>query len=311
MRLVFDLRILDDHFPGIARYGYELALALARLPGGPELICVLPAAPRTRLDLAPLREAAAWVPSSAAVFGLGQHREIGALLRRLRPDAALFPYYVRPLWAPCPALTVIHDTISWRAPESFAPATRLQIRLLHHLALARSARVLTVSRSAAADLAQFYSVDPRRITVTSEAAAPQFAPPPPERIAALRARHGLPARYVAYLASDKPHKNIRLLLDAWARAETGDVGLVLGGRWFDPASEELLAAPGLAGRVWRLADVPEAELPALYGGALALAFPSRYEGFGLPAVEAMACGAPVLAADRSSLPEVVGDAGLL
>lgn len=310
MHLAIDLRILDDHFPGIARYAYELALALLERPDAPELSVILPERPRTRLDLAPL-ERATVVRSPAGVFGLAQHWQIGRILARLRADAALFPYYVRPLWTPCPALTVIHDTISWRVPAAFPARTRAQIRLLHYAALARSARILTVSRSAASDIAQFYSVRPDRITITSEGAGRQFRPRPAAEIAALRQRHGLPERYVVYLASDKPHKNVKFLLDCWAAADTGDAGLVLGGRWFDPATERLLDRPELRGRVWRLPDVAEADLPALYGGALALAFPSRYEGFGLPPLEALACGTPVLAADSSSLPEVVGRAGTL
>jgi glycosyltransferase involved in cell wall biosynthesis len=310
MHLALDLRILDDHFPGIARYAYELALALLERPDALELSVILPERPRTRLDLTPL-ERARVVRSPAGVFGLSQHWQIGRILGRLGADAALFPYYVRPLWAPCPTLTVIHDTISWRVPEAFAPRTRAQIRLLHYAALARSAHICTVSHSAAGDLAQFYSIRPGRITITSEGAGRQFYPRPEAEIAALRERHGLPARYVVYLASDKPHKNVPFLLDCWAAAATGEVGLVLAGRWFDPSSERLLDRPELRGRVWRLPDVPEADLPALYSGAMALAFPSRYEGFGLPPLEALACGTPVLAADTSSLPEVVGRAGVL
>ncbi|MBA3468515.1 MAG: glycosyltransferase family 4 protein [Herpetosiphonaceae bacterium] len=311
MQLAFDLRTLDDHFPGIARYGYELALALLRLPAGPQLSVILPATPRTRFDLTPLLAGAQVVRSDAAVFGLRQHWEIGRIIRDLGADVALFPYYVRPLWTSCPAITVVYDAISWRVPELFSPLKRVQIRVLHHLALARSAAICTMSRSAAADLVQFYSLNPARLSLTSGGVSRQFSPRPAPEIAAFRAAHSLPERYIVYLASDKPHKNIPLLLNAWAAANTGAVGLVLAGRWFDPATERLLDRDPLRGRVWRLPAVAEADLPTLYSGALALAFPSRYEGFGLPPLEALACGTPVLAARTSSLPEVVGDAGVL
>ena len=310
MHIAFDLRILDDHFPGIARYAYELALALLASPNAPELTFILPAEPRTRFDLAALQQANV-VRSTAGVFGLRQHREIGQIIAAAGADVALFPYYVRPLWSACPAITFVYDTISWRVPAAFSLVKRLQIRLMHHAALARSAHVCTISRSAAADVAQFYSITPARITNTSVGVGAQFYRRSAAEIAAFRAAYDLPERYVAYLASDKPHKNIPFLLDAWAAANTGDVGLVVGGRWFDPRTEQLLQRDELRGRVWRLPAVAEDDLPRLYSGALALAFPSRYEGFGLPPLEALACGTPVVAANNSSLPEVVGAAGVL
>ncbi len=311
MHILFDLRTVDDHFPGISRYAYEMACALNQLPQAPRLTTLLMKSARSGFDLEVLRRNTHMVLMDTAVFGVAQHAVVPWIAQRAQVDVALFPYYIRPAWMPCPSVTAIHDTISWRVPELFSRQKRWQIRLLHHLAIAGSAHVTTLSHSSAADLAQFYSMAPERITVTSVGVSADFYPRSAAEVNALRERYGLPARYIVYLASDKPHKNIPFLLEAWAAAQTEDVVLVLAGRWFNERTAQLLNQSTLQQRVMRMADVPEADLPTLYSGALALAFPSRYEGFGLPPLEALACGTPVLAANTSSLPEAVGTAGVL
>ncbi|MFD3164771.1 glycosyltransferase family 4 protein [Herpetosiphon sp. NSE202] len=309
--IALDLRVLDDHFPGIGRFTYDLTLALLQTPIAKQLHLVLPHQPQTQFDLTPILRHAAISRVQHGLFGLGQHGEWRSLLREINAELAIFPYYIRPLFQPCPSITFIYDTISWRVPASFSRSKRWQIAALHHVAIQQSAAIGTISHSAASDIAQFYSVNPQRLAYLGVGISEQFQPQPAATIAALRAKYGLPERYIVYVASDKPHKQIDFLLQAWQAAQTGEVGLVLGGRWSNPASEQLLANPSLHGRVWRIADVPEADLATLYSGALALAFPSLYEGFGLPALEAIACGTPVLAQNSSSLPEAVGTAGCL
>ena len=309
--IALDLRVLDDHFPGIGRFCYELSLALLQTPIAEQLHLILPQQPRTQFDLAPLLQHPKVSRVSHGLFSIGQHREWRSLLREIRADLAIFPYYIRPLFQPCPSLTLIYDTISWRVPATFSRRKRWQIATLHYVAIQQSVAIGTISHSAASDIAQFYGVKPQRLAYLGVGISAQFQPQPATAIAALRAKYGLPERYIVYVASDKPHKQIDFLLDAWQAAQTAEVGLVLGGRWRNPASEQLLEHPKLQGRIWRIANVPEDELAALYSGALALAFPSLYEGFGLPALEAIACGTPVLAQNSSSLPEAVGSAGCL
>ena len=168
--------------------------------------------------------------------------------------------------------------------------------------------------------------------MTPLAADPRFRPQPAGAIAAVRAKYDLGERYILSLSSNKPHKNLVALVEAFASLGAKDLGLgtqgdlpssskprapsptlVIAGHW-DPRYPEARAAAdrlGLRDRVRFLPGVAETDLPALYGGAEIFVFPSRYEGFGLPPLEAMACGTPVIAANTSSLPEVVGDAGLL
>jgi alpha-1,3-rhamnosyl/mannosyltransferase len=132
----------------------------------------------------------------------------------------------------------------------------------------------------------------------------------------VRKKYDLPARYILSLASNKPHKNLVSLIEAFAELGAGThapiPALVIAGHW-DPRYPEARTASerlGLSDAVRFIPDMPEADLPALYSGAEIFAFPSRYEGFGLPPLEALACGAPVLCCDTSSLPEVVGAAAL-
>jgi alpha-1,3-rhamnosyl/mannosyltransferase len=140
-------------------------------------------------------------------------------------------------------------------------------------------------------------------------------------VAAVRARYDLPERYLLYLGSNKPHKNLERLVEAWALLQPQPAALVIAGSWDSryPEARQRAAAlsrspaplAGLERQLLWLGPVPEADLPALYSGALLFVFPSLYEGFGLPVLEAMACGTPVACSNTSSLPEVAGDAALL
>jgi glycosyltransferase involved in cell wall biosynthesis len=194
--------------------------------------------------------------------------------------------------------------------------------MLTRLALRASRRAIAISASARDDLAAAYHVPLERFAVTPLAADPRFRPQPPAAVAAVRAKYRLPARYILSLASNKPHKNLPRLVEAFAqvlqmadpywRSEAGERQLVIAGHW-DPRHPEaraLVERLGLQAVVRFLPGVAEADLPALLTGVEVFAFPSLYEGFGLPPLEALACGAPVLCGDTSSLPEVVGDAAL-
>jgi glycosyltransferase involved in cell wall biosynthesis len=340
MRIAIDGRYISDHFPGIGRYIYNLVLALAELDT-PHTFALLynPGLPNSRHDIAAL---ARYTPirliaTRARPFSAAEQTVIPRLLRAM--EAALYhaPYYVRPyLPLPCPSATTLYDAIPRLFPAEVSRRARLLFDLLTRLAARSSAHILAISESASADLAAAYRIAPNRMTVTPLAADSRYRPQPVSAIASVRAKYGLPERYVLSLSSNKPHKNLVSLVEAWARVlETSrqadkqtsrqgfleqsaglpvsrSPGLVIAGHW-DPRYPEARAATdqlGLGERVRWLPGVSEADLPALYSGAVLFVFPSRYEGFGLPPLEAMACGVPVLCGDTSSLPEVVGDAAL-
>jgi alpha-1,3-rhamnosyl/mannosyltransferase len=334
MRIVIDGRYISDHFPGIGRYVYNLARGLAEL-GPPHTLALLhnPALPNTRHDVAALADTLPirLVATRARPFDATEQAIIPRALRTLRADLYHAPYYARPYFGlPCRSVTTLYDAIPRLFPAEVAPRARLLFDLLTRQAIRASDHILAISASARDDLAAAYGIAVGRVTVTPLAADPRFRPQPPEAIAAARAVYNLPERYILALSSNKPHKNLPALVEAFALVSvrgqgSGDGGarpdpwppipdltLVIAGHWDPryPEAREAAARLGLGERVRFLPGVAEADLPALLSGAELFAFPSRYEGFGLPPLEALACGAPVLCCDTSSLPEVVGDAAL-
>ncbi len=319
MRIGLDARYTTDHFPGIGRYTLSLAEALAELEYHTLVLIVDPRAQRGRYDLAALGALPRVELAEARVapFSAAQHLALPVLARRLRLDVLHSPYYIKPyLGLPCPSVVTIYDLIGWRFPRALSRRGRLFYRLSMALAARTATRLITISESARADIAHVYRLSPERIAVTPLAASRRFRPQAPEAIAAVRQRYGLPERYVLYVGSNKPHKNLERLARAWhkvleeAPEASAGVTLVIAGHE-DPRYGEarrFVAERQLEARVRFAPNVAEADLPALYSGATVFAFPSYYEGFGLPPLEAMACGAPVVCSTATSLPEAVGDA---
>ncbi len=320
MRIGLDARYVYDHFPGIGRYIANLAAALAEIDHGHRLVLITnPTLPSTRHDLASLRRfpCVELASTMARPFALGEQLAMPLLARKLKLDLFHAPYYIRPyLGMPCPVAVTIHDMIGWKFPQILSARGRLFFRASMALSVRTAQKIITVSQSARADIAFVYGLAPDQIAVTLEAAEPAFRPQPTESVTALRAKYGLPERYVLYLGSNKPHKNLERLVRAWERLVSEgqpDATLLIAGH-YDPRHPEartMVAERGLGASVRFMPNVAEAELPTLYSGALVFVFPSYYEGFGLPPLEAMACGAPVLCSYASSLPEVVGNAALM
>ena len=318
MQIIFDARVIQDHFPGIARYAYNLLLALPDCLRPDEKLIALRdrQTPNTRFDWWQLTERGiTLLDYSTPVFGPANLlRRPGLPLPASKDDLFHFPYYVRPYRAGRPSVTTIHDVISIVYPQ-LTPSVQARIgfRLLNALAIRASRRIITVSHSAAADLAHYFPFSKGKVTVIPEAAGPLFQPQPFDTIQATRAHYQLPEHFTLYLASNKPHKNLVRLVEAWNLViRDWRLEIVIAGHQ-DPRYPQAQARAkelGIANHVHFIGAVPERDLPGLYSACDLFVYPSLYEGFGLTPLEAMACGAPVACSNASSLPEVSGDAAI-
>jgi glycosyltransferase involved in cell wall biosynthesis len=242
----------------------------------------------------------------------------GAALRH-RLDLLHCPVNVRPFVSPCPTAVTIHDLVFLRSPESFHPAKRLYLSAMTGWSARHASHVIAVSEATRRDVIELLGVRPGKVTTVHNGVGEQFKPLPTTERDAFRAEQGIAGRVVLYLGTLEPRKNLPMLIQAFARlAEDpaySDAKLYIGGSkgWY---YEEIFATAGRlgltkSGRVTFLGRVPDEQLPLWYNVATVLAYPSLYEGFGLPALEAMSCGTPVLTSNASALPEVVGRGGLL
>jgi len=330
MRIGIDGRYIQDHFPGIGRYTYSLIRALAQVASDDSFIVLHnPALRNTRYDVAALARHAnvTLVPVDVPTFSTAEQTRLPWIVRRLRLDVLHSPYYIKPYLLPCPSVVSLYDLISARYPEYLpSPWARRAFAATTRLAITTARRLITLSAASRRDLVELYGVPPERVTVTPLAADERFQPIAEAKILeAVRRKYDLPERFVLYLGSNKPHKNLVRLIQVWSlvlspqssvpnlQSAICNLQLVVAGHWDPryPQAQQKATELGLGEAVRFLGDVSEADLPALYNLATVFAFPSLYEGFGLPPLEAMACGTPVVCANTSSLPEVVGDAALL
>ena len=216
-----------------------------------------------------------------------------------------------------PSLVTVHDLILLVLRGPYLGPTAWSWMLAHRLAARRASRVVAVSANTARDVERIWGIAPERIAVVHEGVTPDYrSVKDEEAVEAARARHGVRAPYFLYLGGFDPRKNLHNMLLGFKRfLLTMGYGyqLVLCGDavGFEGYLQDEVEELGLGSNIVLTGFVPEEDLPALYTGAAAFVCVSLYEGFGLPLLEAMACGAPVLASDTSSIPEVVGDAGLL
>jgi glycosyltransferase involved in cell wall biosynthesis len=220
--------------------------------------------------------------------------------------------FVLPLLQPCPTIVTIYDLSFVYYPGAFPAWQRLYLKLQTAHACRRAQQLITISESGRRDVQQQFDVSPERITVVQPGVDPAFKPLPPDEVARFRQQQALPERFVLHVGTLQPRKNLPLLLDAFARLLAPDVELVMAGGkgWLFAEIFAKVEALGLQDRVRFVGYVPDEALPWWYNAAALLVFPSLYEGFGLPVVEAMACGTPVIAANTSSIPEAAGDAAL-
>lgn len=235
--------------------------------------------------------------------------------RRWRADL-LHVQYVRPPASDVPVVTTVHDISFEHFPRLFRPATLARLRTLVPWSARRSAAVITVSEFSRRDLLERYHLDPASVFVTPEAAEPHFRPVSAADAALVTRSLGLPERFILSVCDLQPRKNLPRLFMAYdlllqRGVDVPDLAVVGKRAWLDGEILGTVARRRLERRIHFTGFVPGEALPSLYSSAEAFVYPSLFEGFGLPILEAFACGAPTVTSNTSSMPEVAGDAALL
>lgn len=301
---------------GVSRYIRSLVRALAGVSGlGPTLV-YLPAADALP-DLPPAAHLVG-KPAGVALRRpsqrlLWEHTVFPFLLYRDRVDLLHAAMNVAPWWTPCPVVVTILDLAYMRFPHVHPRGRRLYLTAGTRQTVRRAKAIIAISEHTRQEVVELLHVPAERIHVTPLGVDADFRPLPPGLVEAFRRQRGLPERYILYLGNLEPRKNLPRLVQAYKLLGRFDVPLVLAGArgWSYAEIFRTVESLGLAAHVLFPGFISREELPLWYNGAAVFAYPSIYEGFGLPPLEAMACGTVVLAAQASSLPEVVGDAGLL
>lgn len=221
--------------------------------------------------------------------------------------------YVSPLIALTPTVVTVHDLSFLRVPERFRFANRTYLSLFTGISCQRARRVIAVSAATKDDVMKVFGLPAEKVDVVYSGLDPHMKRPSPDEIAAFRARHGLPDRFILYLGTIEPRKNLSTLIRAYARVRPVGIKLVCaGGRgWMSEDVFQTVNELRISRDVIFPGFVPSEELPFWYSAAELFVYPSSYEGFGFPVIEAMACGTPTITTNASSLPEAAGDAALL
>jgi glycosyltransferase involved in cell wall biosynthesis len=298
-RLVLDLRMVEGHMHGIARYALALAARLPALLPEMDVLGLIPPS-----GLPPLGDLTPTLPvqrCAARFLSPFEQPALAMALLKARADCFAATSFSVPLFWPGRLAATLHDATHLVRADEFGPATALYYRAVVRPRLRRAQAILTVSKFAKAELIQRLGLPETALHVVPDGVDARFSVPAASSQAEARRRLGLPKAYLLAVGNAKPHKALGWLAALASRLPWPLV--VLAG----PDAQRLQLPQGVLG----LQEVAEELLPAVYAGAQALLLPSVHEGFGLPALEAFACGCPVVAADAAALPEVVGDAGLL
>jgi glycosyltransferase involved in cell wall biosynthesis len=256
-------------------------------------------------------DAPSWLPGGVDWRGipfprLWSHWRLRQALRGEAPDVAFIPSHVLPVGlGRMSSVVTVHDVGHRHQPQSYTRPAWLYLELTTRYAARHATRLIAVSQSTANDLKRFYAVPGGRIAVIHSGVDQRMHPQDPLVVAQLTQRLGLEEPYFLYVGRNHPRKNLPMLRRAFQQARTRGLlaTLVLAGGGHDQgeSTEGAIVLPYVAAE----------DLPALYAGAIALLLPSRFEGFGFPALEAMRCGTAVIASTAGALPEIVGTAGVL
>ncbi|NIN63988.1 MAG: glycosyltransferase [Anaerolineae bacterium] len=319
MRICIDTSPAVHRRAGLGRYALELTSALLAADSDNEYVAFYHQRAEAQVD-PPLDR----LPQLTTNLSTKPWR-MSALLGHLAhfPQDRLFPGidlfhatdHLLPRLSRVKTVFTLHDLIFQFYPEMHKPLNRWFLTLMMPRFLRAADAVIAVSECTKKDAVHFYGIEEAKIHVVYEGVNPSFRPAPPETVGQMRRKYSLPDNFTLTVGTIEPRKNLTSLLEAYSALRQSGVEskLVIAGKkgWLYEGFFRRLSELGLGDEVVLPGFVPDRDLPALYGAADLFVFPSFYEGFGLPVLEAMACGVPVVTSNTSSLPEVAGDAAVL
>jgi len=318
VRIAYNGALLSRHFSGVEVAIVSLVRALAEFGRHDYTLFVPPRFSAALPDRDRLIVRSTRLPTNMRPFRiLWEQAVFPRIAARGKFDVIHAPGYIAPLKAKSPVVLTVYDLIALKFPEWCHAANRLHYGVMLPRSIQRADAIIVPSEATRRDIVERFPEAEARITVVPLGLGAEFRPVTDEGIRGdVRARLGLPDRYILFVGNTEPKKNLVRLLDAChllrqSHAAVPHLAIAGCDAWGHDEVVDRIRELGLGEDVCVLGFVPQEDLPTLYSMAEIFAFPSLYEGFGLPPLEAMACDTPVLTSDRGSLPEVVGDAALV
>jgi glycosyltransferase involved in cell wall biosynthesis len=300
-------RMVPSGRTGTENYSIEIVTALSQLPEAPEIVRYARRSHAT-VDV-PNTEIRATGPRR-----FWTHLGLSRSMLTDRPDALFIPSHVIPVVHPKATVVTVHDLGYLHEPEAHPRRQRLMLDRSTRWNVSAARRIVTVSDDTKQDLIDSYGVDPQRMTTIHHGVNhDRFWPRPRDETDSVLKRHHIIGRYVLFVSTVQPRKNVDRLVEAFESMAADDLTLVIAGKsgWLAEPTEERIRQSAQRRQIRRLGHVPDDDLPYLYSGASAFVLPSLFEGFGMGVIEAMACGTPVVTSNRGSLREIAGDAAVL
>lgn len=315
MRIAINTLAMKRELYGVANYIKNLVWALSRVDSENEYLVFASSENLCHLEGLGGRFHIELAPNNRALRALWEQTVLPVKLKQKRVDVYHGPAYIAPLVKTCHQVVTVHDMTSHLVPERHSLHRRLYMQAMIPAVIRHSDRIIADSESTKRDILHFGWAEEERVCVAHLGVDGRFGPVrDAEVVSEVRRKYGLPREFILFVGMIEPRKNVDILVDAYtADSVSNQFDLVLAGRlgWGCSGLMQKIASSRIRGSIRVPGYVDDADLPALYSAATAFVYPSQYEGFGLPVLEAMACGAPVITSSFSSLPEVAGDAAIL
>lgn len=302
---------------GSGQYGFELLKQFAKIKTDNQFLVYLKNRPL--LDLPNETPNFKYLVFGPKKFWTQVALPVNLYFRKPRPSVFFTPTHYAPRFSPVPVVITIFDLSFIHFPEMFRKSDLYQLKNWTAYSVKKAAKILTISQSSKADIVNYYQVPENKVIVTYPGVGSEFKPQPREKIEAIKKKYGIKNDYILYVGTLQPRKNLLCLIEAFyllirnAKYKIQNTKLVIAGKkgWLYDEIFAKVKNLELENKVIFTDFVESQDLPALYSGAAVFVNVSLWEGFGMPVLEAAACGTPVVVSNTSSLPEVVGDAGIL